>query len=162
MMISCARSTWVPHPCAFARVGNVVVEYEEPTIIRRRKRVFAQNTGVNALFQESIHSDTIKGLEYIASVVRVRCVAVPSGRPKSKARILARLASATFGNFGDCEPVGEGVSEMRIHVGAGYRVYYTRTGSTVYVLLAGGVKASQTKDIAKAKKMTRELKRANQ
>jgi putative addiction module killer protein len=51
---------------------------------------------------------------------------------------------------------------MRIHVGAGYRVYYTRTGSTVYVLLAGGVKASQTKDIPKAKKMARELKRAKQ
>jgi putative addiction module killer protein len=79
---------------------------------------------------------------------------------KAKARILARLASATFGNFGDCESVGEGVSEMRIHVGAGYRIYYTRTGSTIYVLLAGGVKASQTKDIAKAKRMARELKRA--
>jgi len=79
---------------------------------------------------------------------------------KAKARILARLASATFGNFGDCEPIGEGVSEMRIHVGAGYRVYYTRTGLTVYVLLAGGTKASQTKDIVKAKKMARELKRA--
>lgn len=78
---------------------------------------------------------------------------------KAKARILARLASATFGNFGDCEPVGEGVSEMRIHVGAGYRIYYTRTGSTIYVLLAGGVKASQTRDIVKAKKMARELKR---
>ena len=79
---------------------------------------------------------------------------------KAKARILARLRSATFGNFGDCEPVGEGVSEMRIHVGAGYRVYYTRTGSTVYILLAGGVKASQTKDIARAKTMACELKRA--
>lgn len=51
---------------------------------------------------------------------------------------------------------------MRIHVGAGYRIYYTRTGSTIYVLLAGGIKASQTKDIAKAKKMARELKRAEQ
>jgi len=81
---------------------------------------------------------------------------------KAKARILARLRSATFGNFGDCEPVGEGISEMRIHAGAGYRVYYTRTGSTVYVLLAGGVKASQTKDIAKAKQMARELKRTKQ
>jgi putative addiction module killer protein len=81
---------------------------------------------------------------------------------KAKARVLARLLSATFGNFGDCQPVGEGVSEMRIHVGAGYRVYYTRTGSTVYVLLAGGVKASQTKDIAKAKKMARDLKKATQ
>ena len=79
---------------------------------------------------------------------------------KAKARILARITSATFGNFSDCEPVGEGVSEMRIHVGAGYRVYYTRTGSTVYVLLAGGVKASQTRDIAKAKRMACELKSA--
>jgi len=48
---------------------------------------------------------------------------------------------------------------MRIHVGAGYRIYYTRTGSTIYVLLAGGVKASQTRDIVKANKMARELKR---
>ena len=79
---------------------------------------------------------------------------------KAKARILGRIRSATFGNFGDCEPIGEGVSEMRIHVGAGYRVYYTRTGSTVYILLAGGVKASQTKDIARAKTMACELKRA--
>ncbi|MFZ3265273.1 MAG: type II toxin-antitoxin system RelE/ParE family toxin [Terriglobales bacterium] len=79
---------------------------------------------------------------------------------KAKARILARLTSATFGNFGDCEPVGEGVSEIRIHVGAGYRVYYMRTGSTVYVLLAGGAKATQAKDIAKAKRMAREFKKA--
>jgi putative addiction module killer protein len=79
---------------------------------------------------------------------------------KAKARILARIVSAIFGNFGDSEPVGEGVSEMRIHVGAGYRVYYTRTGAMVYVLLAGGVKATQAKDLAKAKKMARELKGA--
>ena len=79
---------------------------------------------------------------------------------KAKARILARLTSATFGNFGDCAPVGEGVSEMRVHVGAGYRIYFVRTGLTVYVLLAGGVKASQAKDITKAKKMARELKGA--
>jgi putative addiction module killer protein len=84
-------------------------------------------------------------------------MAIPCGRPKAKAR---SLASAIFGNSGDCEPVGEGVFEMRIHLGAGYRLCYTRTGSTVYVLLSGGVKASQTKDIAKAKKMARELKRA--
>jgi putative addiction module killer protein len=81
---------------------------------------------------------------------------------KAKARILARLTSAALGNFGDCEPVGEGVSEMRIHVGFGYRVYYIRTGSAVYVLLAGGTKASQAKDIAKAKRMARELRRSKE
>jgi len=79
---------------------------------------------------------------------------------KAKARILARLRSATFGNFGDCEPVGEAFPRCVFMSASGYRVYYTRTGSTVYVLLAGGVKASQTKDITKAKKMASELKRA--
>jgi putative addiction module killer protein len=61
--------------------------------------------------------------------------------------------------FGVCEPVGEGASEMRIDVGAGYRIYYTRTGSTIYILLAGGTKASQAQDIARAKRMAAELKK---
>lgn len=77
---------------------------------------------------------------------------------KGKARVLARLASATFGNFGDCEPVGEGVSEMRVHHGPGYRVYFMRSGATVYLLLTGGDKASQRRDIKQAKAMAKALK----
>jgi putative addiction module killer protein len=78
--------------------------------------------------------------------------------PKAKARILARLRSATFGAFGDCQAVGEGVSEMRVHVGPGYRIYFVRTGPTVYVLLTGGDKSRQKQDIARAKSMARALK----
>jgi len=81
---------------------------------------------------------------------------------KAKARILARLRSAMLGNFGDCEPVGEGVSEMRIHAGPGYRVYFLRTGATLYLLLAGGDKSSQKQDIIRAKEMARELREMKQ
>jgi len=77
---------------------------------------------------------------------------------KGKARVLARLKSATFGNLGDCEPVGEGVSEMRIHYGPGYRVYFMRDGATVYLLLTGGDKSSQKRDIERAKKMASALR----
>lgn len=54
---------------------------------------------------------------------------------KGRARIVSRLEAMERGNFGDCESVGEGVSEMRIHCGPGYRVYFTRRGRTIYVLL---------------------------
>jgi len=77
-----------------------------------------------------------------------------------KARILKRIRAAEGGNFGDCEPVGEGVSEMRIHVGPGYRVYYTRTGEVIYLLLLGGGKSSQSRDIKRAIEMARALKRS--
>jgi putative addiction module killer protein len=76
----------------------------------------------------------------------------------AKALILRRMISAELGNFGDCQPVGEGVSEMRVHHGPGYRVYFVRQGATVYVLLCGGNKASQKKDIRIAKKMARDMK----
>lgn len=71
--------------------------------------------------------------------------------PVGKARIIARIRSAEAGNFGDCEPVGEGVSEMRVHCGPGYRVYYGRMGNVVYLLLCGGDKSTQKRDIKQAK-----------
>ena len=77
---------------------------------------------------------------------------------KGKARIIELVRSAERGNFGDCESVGEGVSEMRIHFGPGYRVYFTRSGKVVYVLLCGGTKRGQNRDIAKAKELVRLLK----
>ncbi|MGH8688845.1 MAG: type II toxin-antitoxin system RelE/ParE family toxin [Burkholderiales bacterium] len=71
----------------------------------------------------------------------------------AQARIAQRLDAAVIGHFGDCEPVGDGISEMRIHVGAGYRVYFTRRGTVVYLLICGGDKASQKRDIKRAKKL---------
>jgi putative addiction module killer protein len=67
-----------------------------------------------------------------------------------KAQIALRLDRAAKGNFGDCEPVGESVSEMRIHYGPGYRVYFTRRASVVYLLLLGGDKTTQKRDIKHA------------
>ena len=75
----------------------------------------------------------------------------------AKAHVLRRLANAELGHFGDCEPVSEGVSEMRIHYGPGYRIYFTRHGLTIYVLLCGGNKASQKRDIKQALKMAKNL-----
>jgi putative addiction module killer protein len=76
---------------------------------------------------------------------------------KARARILARLTAAAQGHFGDCKALGDGLSEMRVHVGAGYRLYFVRTGATVYVMLAGGDKSTQSRDIVAAKAMAREL-----
>jgi len=74
-----------------------------------------------------------------------------------RARIIHRIRSAEHGNFGDCEPVGEGVSEMCIHFGPGYRVYYTRRAEVIYLLLLGGDKRSQKRDIKHAIEMARAL-----
>ena len=76
---------------------------------------------------------------------------------RGRARILARLDAAALGNFGDCAPVGAGVSEMRIHTGPGYRVYYTRRDSVLYLLLLGGDKSTQKRDIKRAIRMAKEL-----
>jgi putative addiction module killer protein len=76
---------------------------------------------------------------------------------KGRARIAARINSAALGNFGDCKPVGDGISEMRIDFGPGYRVYYARRGQVVYLLLIGGDKSTQRQDITKAKALLQNL-----
>ena len=75
---------------------------------------------------------------------------------------MARLTSAAHGNFGDCKSLGEGVAEMRISVGPGYRVYFVREGAAVYLLLSGGDKSSQKRDVERAKEMARELRNTSQ
>ncbi len=74
------------------------------------------------------------------------------------ARILARLARVRLGNLGDCKPVGEGVSELRVGYGPGYRVYFGQQGQTLVVLLCGGDKRTQDRDIRLAKQYWREFK----
>ena len=81
---------------------------------------------------------------------------------KGRAVIRARLNRIELGNFGDCKSVGAGVQELRIAFGPGYRVYFGREGNTVVVLLYGGDKGSQSRDIAKAKLLWKEYKDANQ
>lgn len=77
---------------------------------------------------------------------------------RARAQILRRLSRATKGNFGDAAAVGEGVSEMRVDIGAGYRVYYAQARKVVYVLLCGGDKGSQARDIANAKRLWTQIK----
>jgi putative addiction module killer protein len=71
----------------------------------------------------------------------------------ARARITSRIDRLSWGNAGDVRAVGEGVSEMRIDTGPGYRVYYKHTGRTIIVILCGGDKSSQDKDIKKAKRI---------
>jgi putative addiction module killer protein len=75
----------------------------------------------------------------------------------AKARIDIRVRRLSLGNPGDVRPVGEGVSELRIDHGPGYRVYFVQHGNVVIVLLAGGDKSTQERDIKAAKKRAREL-----
>ena len=71
--------------------------------------------------------------------------------------VVARIKRLERGLLGDVEPVGEGVSELRIHVGAGWRVYFTKRGTQVIVLLAGGSKRTQAADIKRARKLAAQL-----
>jgi putative addiction module killer protein len=74
-----------------------------------------------------------------------------------KALIIKRIDRLAHGNPGDVKPVGEGCSEMRIDYGPGYRLYYKDTGKEIIVLLCGGDKSTQTRDIENAKKLAKEI-----
>jgi putative addiction module killer protein len=79
---------------------------------------------------------------------------------QAQSRILMRLRQVRSGTLGDCKPVGEGVIELRIDVGAGYRVYCGRFGEALVILLCGGDKSSQSKDIERAKNYWADWKRS--
>jgi putative addiction module killer protein/probable addiction module antidote protein len=76
---------------------------------------------------------------------------------RARARILALVERLATGNPGDVKPVGEAVSELRIHYGPGYRVYYTQRGRELVILLAGGDKSTQARDIKTALRLARNL-----
>ena len=76
---------------------------------------------------------------------------------QGRARVQARIERLAAGNPGDVEPVGEGVSELRIHYGPGYRVYFKKRGRELIILLAGGDKSTQVKDIKVAMRLARNL-----
>ena len=76
---------------------------------------------------------------------------------RARARILARIDRLALGNPGDVKPVGGGISEMRVDHGPGYRVYFTARGATLVILLAGGDKGTQDRDIAVARDLASKL-----
>lgn len=76
---------------------------------------------------------------------------------QARARVQSRIERLAAGNHGDVEPVGEGVSELRINYGPGYRVYFKQCGSELIILLAGGDKRTQAKDIKTALRLARNL-----
>jgi putative addiction module killer protein len=79
---------------------------------------------------------------------------------RARAKVRARVARLRLGNFGDCKSVGEGVLELRVPYGPGYRLYFAREGETVVILLCGGDKATHRADIARAKRYWREHRHA--
>jgi putative addiction module killer protein len=76
---------------------------------------------------------------------------------RARARVNTRIRRITLGNLGDVKPVGDGVSEMRIDYGPGYRLYFVRRGQFVVILLAGGDKRTQARDIAAARELARNV-----
>lgn len=76
---------------------------------------------------------------------------------RARALIASRLDRLAFGHVGDAQPVGQGVRELRIHYGPGYRLYFRRRGNTIVILLCGGTKSSQSRDIQAAQRLANEL-----
>ena len=76
---------------------------------------------------------------------------------QARIAVTIRIDRITAGNFGDTKPLGEGVRELRIHTGAGYRVYFCERGEEIIILLCGGDKSSQQKDIKRAQTMVKEV-----
>ena len=105
--------------------------------------------------------------------VEVRVYRTPNGRcpfddwllvlrdVRARARIRARIARLRNGNFGDTKAIGDGVQELRVHYGPGYRIYFARKGRAVVILLCAGDKQTQPRDIARAKRYWREHRDAN-
>ncbi|EAB9445664.1 type II toxin-antitoxin system RelE/ParE family toxin [Salmonella enterica subsp. diarizonae] len=79
---------------------------------------------------------------------------------RARSRVLARIDRMREGNFGDAEPIGDGLSEARIHYGPGYRVYFMQQGDVIVVLLCGGDKSSQNKDIKQARRIAKAWREA--
>lgn len=102
-------------------------------------------------------------MDYTSSVIEIRetqefSTWLESLRDaRARARVQARILRLRYGNPGDVKPVGEGVSEMRINYGPGYRVYFVKRGALLVILLAGGAKPTQDKDIKTALKLARML-----
>ena len=80
---------------------------------------------------------------------------------RAKAKVIMQVDKMELGLFGDVEPIGDGLSELRIHYGPGYRVYYGKDGHQLYLLLGGGDKSTQSSDIKKAKQSWKDYKLRN-
>mgnify|MGYP000934509989 FL=1 len=80
---------------------------------------------------------------------------------RAKQKIATRLQRLKFGHFGDVEPIGSGLSELRIHEGQGYRIYFRQNGQEIILLLCGGNKKTQQRDIRRAHEIMKELSNGN-